>query len=724
MTPHIVSWSDNEICISPVLSSAASIVSFDSSFSDIFSSHSQMSPTASKAPGLHIAGIGAKHTTFLEPSEGRKIPGGGHTTPDDSFIRHDAYFFKDGNVTFLVGGTLYCVHRYFFSRDSVYFSTRFAQLGIHDHKALPTIISIGDIECKDFEALLSVLYPTTFEAHELTYEQWKSVLHLSTRWGFASLRKLSLKSITPPTPHDQFVLARTYSVGHWVLPALTALCSRPWPLCLDEAQQMSMEDVVLVARVREEIRGGALRVDVADIQHHIEVVQAGKPTHPVSDDIHGNPPKKGATAQKSDSMAASAVDSNVEAEIAEMTGAALPSGSQHRGMKEGETSKEVPVALPGVELPDALERTPQDCLKKNVAMSAMPTGRTRKLKVASPKAAASPLAKVADNHAAGAMARQEAEVRQSAGTMHSLEAEAAKECPDAEDNARKLQEEAVRARERACVTEAKKAAVSAEVMAKCEAEFTAKVEAATNAYEEAKVKAVEAKAAAARAELGAKQIAEKEILVIEAKSNAEAAEADEKRKRVEAAKADADSLARRAEEQIARQRAADKAARAAAEGAMAPARGSGSTWFSRITQAASVPASAIPTEGPTPPTTSTSLWNSDPWSKRYVKNTPSQAPSTELGPLECPGNPGIPIQFTSTIGSTRGSASMTSITAVPSSASLVSSSPTATLVWQERKPIDDRPDGKWFVSNMSYFGRQISRQSLRCSPCPACSQRT
>ena len=58
-----------------------------------------------------------------------------------------------------VDGFLYCVHRYFFSRDSVYFSTRFAQLGIRDHEHSSTIISLGDVECKDFEAFLSVLYP-------------------------------------------------------------------------------------------------------------------------------------------------------------------------------------------------------------------------------------------------------------------------------------------------------------------------------------------------------------------------------------------------------------------------------------------------------------------------------------------------------------------------------------------------------------------------------------
>ncbi|KAH9032578.1 hypothetical protein EDB85DRAFT_1955091 [Lactarius pseudohatsudake] len=117
---------------------------------------------------------------------------------------------------------------------------------------------------------------------------------------------------------------------------------------------------------------------------------------------------------------------------------------------------------------------------------------------------------------------------------------------------------------------------------------------------------------------------------------------------------------------------------------MASAQGS---WFSKIASAA---ASAIPEE-PTP--TSDNLWNSDPWSKRPVKNAPS--PST-VGLLGCPGGPGIPLQSPSTTSSTpHGSAPThptTSIMASPPSASVVSFSPT--LVWQERKPINDKQDGK------------------------------
>ncbi|KAI9465239.1 hypothetical protein BJY52DRAFT_1183824 [Lactarius psammicola] len=636
MAPRIVSWSDNEICISPVLSSAASIVSFDSTFSDTYPGHSQMSPTASEAPGLPSTEFRAKHTSLPGFSEEGKMSRGVRATPDDSFIRHDAYFFKDGNVTFLIDGTLYCVHRYFFSRDSVYFSTRFAQLDIHDHEALPAIISISDIERKDFEALLSILYPANFEAHELTYEQWKSVLRLSTRWGFASLRKLALKSITPPTAHDQFVLARTYSVDHWVLPALTALCERTLPLSLDEARQMSMEDVILVATVREEIRGSALRVDAADIRRHVEVAQAGKLDHPAGKDVFRDRPKSGSTGQESDSTVASGVGPNVEVMIAKTMRVGSPSGPQQGAAKEGDThesdvgrsSKEVPVESPGVEQPHIVEGSPQDCLKKSVATSAGQTRGPRKLEDVSPEATARPLAEAvfAENYVVGAMARQEAEPNAKAETMCRLvgpEVEAAKECADAKEQARKAQEEAAHANEKA-YAEARKAAAEArkaEAKTKRGARARAKVEAAAKAKaeldakvaEEAKVEAAEgALAAAARAESEAKQKAETERLEIEAEIRSETAktkaEAEEEWKRVVEM---AELRAEQAEEQIARQRAADKAARAAANAStsssMSPAWGSGGgSWFSKF-QAASVVASAIPTEEPAPPKSTSPL---------------------------------------------------------------------------------------------------------------------
>ena len=99
------------------------------------------------------------------------------------------------------------------------------------------------------------------------------MLHLSTRWSFASIRKLVLRSIEPPTAHDRLLLARTYSVDEWVVPALSALCERTRPLTLSEARRMSIEDVVLVSTVREDIRNCTLQIDAAEIPLRVEAEQ-------------------------------------------------------------------------------------------------------------------------------------------------------------------------------------------------------------------------------------------------------------------------------------------------------------------------------------------------------------------------------------------------------------------------------------------------------------------
>ena len=100
------------------------------------------------------------------------------------------------------------------------------------------------------------------------------MLHLSTRWDFASIRKLALSSIDVPTAHDRLLLARKYSVGHWVVPALSELCERTTPLSLSEARQMDMEDVILVSTAREDIRSHMLQVDPAEISRVIKALRA------------------------------------------------------------------------------------------------------------------------------------------------------------------------------------------------------------------------------------------------------------------------------------------------------------------------------------------------------------------------------------------------------------------------------------------------------------------
>ncbi|KAH9067668.1 hypothetical protein EDB87DRAFT_19098 [Lactarius vividus] len=223
-----------------------------------------------------------------------------------------------------------------------------------------------------------------------------------------------------------------------------------------------------------------------------------------------------------------------------------------------------------------------------------------------------------ENHAPGVMVRHEPEAKAKAGSMRCLEAEEAKERADAEEKARKVQEEAARAKAKA-YAEAKKAAMAArkaEARVRVEAAAKAKAEVDAKTAEEAEVKAAEAKAAAARAELETRQKAEQERLKVEAKSKSEAAKdkAEEERKRFYSPGLAVDGAPRAA-----------AAGNASASSPMSPARGSGgSSWFSLSTIALAGPLVASP---PKP-------GNSDPWSKRHVKNASS--PSTELSPLRAP----------------------------------------------------------------------------------------
>ena len=62
---------------------------------------------------------------------------------------------------------------------------------------------------------------------------------------------------------------------------------------------MDIEDVVLVATVREDIRSGNLQVDAAEIPRRVEASQAGKPVRIDSVDISPALPTNGAVEQAS-----------------------------------------------------------------------------------------------------------------------------------------------------------------------------------------------------------------------------------------------------------------------------------------------------------------------------------------------------------------------------------------------------------------------------------------
>jgi hypothetical protein len=107
MATHIVSWGGNEHLISPVPSSTPSIVSVDS----VLSHERETSSTVhwQEATGPAPESLAERMSSLLAEPSGSETSTSASThqradTADDSFTRHHKYFFKDGNVTFLVRG--------------------------------------------------------------------------------------------------------------------------------------------------------------------------------------------------------------------------------------------------------------------------------------------------------------------------------------------------------------------------------------------------------------------------------------------------------------------------------------------------------------------------------------------------------------------------------------------------------------------------------------------
>jgi hypothetical protein len=118
---------------------------------------------------------------------------------------------------------------------------------------------------RDFDAL-----------EEPSYEELLSILDLSTRWGFTSIRKMAIRRLKPPTPLQRLILGRKYAIEDWTLLALQDLCERPLPLAFDEASLMTIEDVILVGSVRESVRSHTLTVESVGITDCIEALRNGK----------------------------------------------------------------------------------------------------------------------------------------------------------------------------------------------------------------------------------------------------------------------------------------------------------------------------------------------------------------------------------------------------------------------------------------------------------------
>ena len=93
-------------------------------------------------------------------------------------------------------------------------------------------------------------------ASPTSLKQYKDLLSIATLYECSEARLKAIRGIESwqPTAIELIVLAERYNVGHWLKPAYVRLCKRDEPLTRNEASQIGLDKVIMIAAAREKLR--------------------------------------------------------------------------------------------------------------------------------------------------------------------------------------------------------------------------------------------------------------------------------------------------------------------------------------------------------------------------------------------------------------------------------------------------------------------------------------
>ncbi|KZP28409.1 hypothetical protein FIBSPDRAFT_995201 [Athelia psychrophila] len=189
---------------------------------------------------------------------GKPIPGppeGTASTPHQDLILtpHPIHYIKEGDVTFVVERTLYRVHTCFFARHSSVFASL---LKSEDSAAISqdSYIQLAGVSIEEFEAFLSVIYPTQLGVTpDRTENEWRNLLSFASSFSFTSLITTALAGLDNYLqPVEKLLLGDQLGIPQLTHQGVRALCTRKTFLSPDEGRALGLENVMCVARLREE----------------------------------------------------------------------------------------------------------------------------------------------------------------------------------------------------------------------------------------------------------------------------------------------------------------------------------------------------------------------------------------------------------------------------------------------------------------------------------------
>ncbi|KAG2033096.1 hypothetical protein BDR03DRAFT_1002257 [Suillus americanus] len=181
---------------------------------------------------------------------------------------HPEYYLKDGDITFHVQGTLFCVHRHFFERESQFFAKEFAKApkeGTSDS----TAFRLDKVSATDFANFLWVWYSRSYRLDSKSKDHWLTILDLSTTWQFPEmkqlavdeLQKLEIEPIEKITTYDRYNIDKSL-----LLPAYKLLCKRASRMSAEEGERLKMPTILGIHEARERALRSAAESGLSELQ--------------------------------------------------------------------------------------------------------------------------------------------------------------------------------------------------------------------------------------------------------------------------------------------------------------------------------------------------------------------------------------------------------------------------------------------------------------------------
>ncbi|KAG8221239.1 hypothetical protein J3R82DRAFT_1401 [Butyriboletus roseoflavus] len=168
--------------------------------------------------------------------------------------KHGEYYFRDGNICFLVENTIFRLHRHFFERESDYFRERLNPSSEGEDGSPNSPYIIHDVKSDEFAHFVWVWYNPQYTFSKQEKQKWLTILRLATLWRFHEIRKLAIRHLEKLKlePIEKITTYKQYSVdSELLLPSYVSLCRSPKLPSPAEGKILTMETVLKLASARE-----------------------------------------------------------------------------------------------------------------------------------------------------------------------------------------------------------------------------------------------------------------------------------------------------------------------------------------------------------------------------------------------------------------------------------------------------------------------------------------